>query len=99
MVKRVLLGILFTVIYLIAFAAGSFLHPLGLVRAIGSQGLTVRLFIWDGVLVMLTLYGLTLGIEALGRRFRDLAPWTTASLVLAALLGYLLRLGFVTREF
>lgn len=99
MVKRVLLTILFTVVYLVTFAAGSFLHPLGVVRALGSEGLTARLFIWDGVLLMLTLYGLTLGVEALGRRFRDLAPWTTASLALAALFGYLLRLGFVTRDF
>ena len=40
---------------------------------------------WDGVLLMLTLYQVTLGIEAIGRRLRDLA--------IAALLGYLLRPG------
>lgn len=99
MVKRVLLTMLFTAVYLVAFAAGSFLHPLGVIRALGSQGLTVRLFVWDGVLLMLALYGLTLGVEALGKRLRDLAPWTTAGLAMAAALGYLLRLGFLTREF
>ncbi len=99
MVKKILLTMLFTAVYLIAFAAGSFVHPLGVIRPLESQGLTMRLYIWDGVLLMLALYGLTLGIEAIGKRLRDLAPWTTASLAFAALLGYLLRLGFVTRDF
>ncbi len=99
MLKRISLALFFLLVYLLAFAAGSFLHPFGVIRILGAQGLGVRLFIWDGVLLMLALYLLTLGIEALGKRLRDLAPWTTASLLLAALLGYLLRFGFVSREF
>ena len=99
MTKRVLLSACFTVVYFVTFAAGSFLRPFGVTRILGSHGLAVRLYVWDGVLLMLALYLLTLAIEALGRRLRDLAPWTTASLALAALLGYLLRLGFVTRDF
>ncbi len=99
MTKRVLLATCLTVVYLVTFAAGSFLRPLGVTRVLGSHGLAVRLYVWDGVLLMLALYLLTLAIEALGRRLRDLATWTTASLALAALLGYLLRLGFITRDF
>ena len=99
MVKRALLAMFLTTVFLLAFAAGSFLHPFGVVRTLGSRGLTVRLFVWDGVLLMLMLYVVTLGIEAMGKRLRDLATWTTGSLAVAALLGYLLRLGFVTRGF
>lgn len=98
MVKRVALTVCFTAVYLVTFATGSFLHPFGITRILGTRGLGVRLYIWDGVLLMLALFLLTIVIEALGRRLRDLAPWTTASLALAAALGYLLRLGFVSRD-
>ena len=99
MIKRVLFSALLTLLYLAAFAAGSFLHPFNRVQALSSQGLGVRLFIWDGVLLMLALFAVTLAIEAAGKRVRDLAAWTTGSLILAAALGFALRLGFVTREF
>ncbi len=97
--KRGFLTAFLFVLYVLAFAVGSFLRPFGATRMLGSNGLVVRLFIWDGVLLMLGLYLLTLGIAVAGKRLRELAPWTTASVILAGLLGYLLRFGFVTREF
>ena len=99
MIKRVLLTGFLVILYLAAFAAGSFARPFGVIRTLGSQELAVRSFIWDGVLLMVGLYVLTLVIEAIGKRFRSLAAWTTVSLVVAGLIGYLLRLGFVTKEF
>ena len=98
MTTRILLTILLTVLYVVAFAAGSFLHPFGVMRVLESHGLAVRLFVWDGVLLMLGFYLVTLAVEMLGRRLRTLASWTTASVVLAGLIGYLLRFGFVTRD-
>lgn len=92
------MGVL-VILYVVAFAAGSFARPFGVIRTLGAHGLAVRLFIWDGVLLMVGLYLLTLVIEAVGKRLRDLAGWTTASLMIAGLIGYLLRLGFVTKEF
>ena len=89
MTERVLLAALLPVAYLVTFAVGSVLHPIGVTRTLGSHGLTVRLYVWDGVLLMLALFLLTLAIEALGRRLWDLAPWTMGSLARAALLGYL----------
>ena len=65
MIKRASLAVVLTMAYLLAFAAGSFLHPIGVVRALGSHGPEVRLFVWDGVLLMLMLYGLSLGVEAM----------------------------------
>ena len=97
--KRALLVILLIVAYLLTFAAGSFLHPFGVTSVLASRGLAARLFIWDGVLLMLALFALTLGLEALGKRLRDLAPWTAAALAVATVLGLLARLGFITREF
>ncbi len=99
MIKRVLLAGFLVILYVVAFAAGSFTHPFGVIRTLESHGLAVRLFIWDGVLLMVGLYLLSLAIEAVGKRLRELAGWTTASVVVAGLIGYLLRLGFVTKEF
>ena len=99
MIKRVLLAVFLVILYTVAFAAGSFARPFGVIRTLGSHGLAVRLFIWDGVLLMVGLFLLTLVIEAVAERLRDLAGWTTASLLIAGFVGYLLRLGFVTKEF
>ena len=99
LIKKALLAFALTLLYLAGFAAGSFLRPFGRVQTLGAHGLAIRLFVWDGVLVLLALYGLTLLIELLGKRLRDLALWTTGSLFVAGLLGYLLRFGFLTREF
>ena len=99
MVKRMLLAVILVFLYVMAFAAGSFAHPFGITRTLGSHGLGLRLFIWDGVLLMVGLYVLTLVIQAIGKRVRELAVWTTASLVVAGMIGYLLRFGFVTKEF
>ena len=99
MIKKFLLSFVLTVLYLAAFAFGSFLRPFDRVQTLSSHGLAVRLFVWDGVLLMLALYALTLCAELRGKRLRDLVLWTSGSLFVAAVLGYLLRLGFVTREF
>ena len=99
MVRGVLLAVGLSFAYLITFAAGSFLQPFGVTRVLASRELAGRFFVWDGVLLMVGLFLLTLLVEALGRHLRTLAVWTTASLATAALLGYLLRLGFVTRDF
>ena len=76
-----------TVVYLIAFAARSFLHPFRHNGGLEPRGPAIRLYVWDALLLMLGLYLLTLVVEALGRRLRALALWRTASLVLAALLA------------
>ena len=96
--KRALLTLLLLVAYLFAFAAGSFMHPFGITSVLASHGLAARIFIWDGVLLMLGLFVLTLGLEAIGKRLRDLLPWTAGALLLAAFAGFALRFGFVTRD-
>lgn len=86
-------------LFLLTFAIGSFTHPFNL-----HWGLTVttanvtRFFAPDGLLLMLGLYLLIILIEGLMKRLRALAPWTTLALLIAAVLGFTMKLGFVTRE-
>jgi hypothetical protein len=61
--------------------------------AAGTRG-----FQWDGVVLMLALYVLILLIEAVRRRLRSLAPWTTLALLLASIAGLAMKFGFMTIE-
>ncbi len=53
-----------------------------------------RAFEWDGVLLMLAFFALILLIEALRKRLRSAAPWTTLALALATILGLAMKFGF-----
>jgi len=57
-----------------------------------------RGFQWDGVVLMLALYVLILLVEALRKRLRNSASWTTLALVLAAIAGLIMKFGFMTIE-
>ena len=94
-----MLAVLLFVADLVVFAAGSFARPFGITSVLASRGLAARIYIWDGLLLMLVLLAVTFGVEALGKRLRSLAPWTAGAFLLAGLAGFLLRFGFVTREF
>jgi hypothetical protein len=53
-------------------------------------------FIWDGVLMMLILYVLVLLVELLMKKIKTAGPWTTLAFGLAALLGFLMKFGFLS---
>jgi hypothetical protein len=86
-------------LFLLTFAIGSFAHPFNL-----RWGLTVttptvtRYFVPDGLLLMVILFVLILIMEALMKRLRTFGPWTTLAFVLAAIVGYVMKLGFITRD-
>jgi hypothetical protein len=86
-------------LFLLTFAIGSFAHPFNL-----RWGLTVttptvtRYFVPDGLLLMVILFVLILIMEALMKRLRTFGPWTTLAFVLAAIVGYAMKLGFITRD-
>jgi hypothetical protein len=83
-------------LFLFTFALGSFLPPFHLRQMLAQTPEGTRVFLWDGVVLMLGLYALILGIEAARRRLRSAAPWTTLALVLAGVAGFAARLGFLT---
>ena len=86
-------------LFLLTFAIGSFAHPFNL-----RWGLTVttptvtRYFVPDGLLLMVILFVLILIMEALMKRLRKFAPWTTLAFLLAAIVGFVMKLGFITRD-
>ncbi len=86
-------------LFLVVDAVGGiFYHPFHLQTRLPGTVLAQRDFVWDGVVLTVLVYGLVLFIEALRKRLRRSAPWSTLALALALLAGYLLKLGFVTHN-
>lgn len=86
-------------LFLLTFAAGSFLAPFH-VRwfSVHPNPLSTRYFIADGLILMLALYVLVLVVEVLLKKLRTMGAWTSLALLLAAVVGFAMKLGFVTRE-
>jgi type IV secretory pathway VirB2 component (pilin) len=94
--KIVILTILKFVVFLIVFGAGSLFPPFHFERVlIATPGVT-RIFVADGLLLMFALYVLIILVEVMRKRLRTAAPWTTLAVILAAVLGLMMKFGFKT---
>ncbi len=96
--KKPLVTLLQLVLFLLVFLAGSLFPPFHVEHVLIATPGSTRVFVADGLLLMLALYVLIVAIEALTKRLRTAAPWTTAALVLAAILGFMMKFGFLTRS-
>jgi hypothetical protein len=97
LVKNVFFALLQFVLFFAVFFAGSFFPPFHIEHVLGTTADGTRIFIWDGVVLMILLFIAILLLEAVRKRIRRAAPWTTLALVLAGTAGYALKLGFLTR--
>jgi hypothetical protein len=96
--KKVILTIFQFVLFLIVFAAGSFFPPFHFEHVlIVTPGFT-RIFVADGLVLMVALYVLIVFVEVLRKRLRTAAPSTTLAVILAAVLGLMMKFGFLTRS-
>lgn len=95
--KNVLSALLKFVLFLIVFAAGSFLPPFHIEHVLSVTTDGTRIFIWDGILLMTLLFVVVLLIEALRKRVATSGPWTAAAFVLAGVAGYAAKFGLLTR--
>jgi hypothetical protein len=94
--KKILLTLVKFALFFAAFFAGSFLAPLHLRQTIGVTHEGTRVFLWDGVVLMVAIAVLVLLAEAVRRRLAASGPWTVLALLLAGAAGYALKLGFLT---
>jgi hypothetical protein len=94
--KRVTLTTFQFFLFLIVFGAGSFLPPFHFEHIlIATPGFT-RIFVADGLLLMFALYIVIVLVEVTRKRLRTSAPWTTLAVILAAVLGLMMKFGFKT---
>jgi hypothetical protein len=94
--KNVFVAILQFMLFLVVFAAFSFVPPIHLQHVVGTTSDGTRVFIWDGLLLASVLFVLILAIEAARRRIRTSGVWTTVAFALAVVLGLAMKLGFKT---
>jgi hypothetical protein len=96
--KIALVTILQLVLFLIVFFVGSILPPFHFEHILLATPGSVRIFVADGLLLMFALYILILIVEVLRKRLRTSAPWSTLAVLLAAILGLMMKFGFLTRS-
>jgi hypothetical protein len=87
-----------SLLFLLVFFAGSIFPPFHIQRVLIVTPTVTHLFVADGLLLMLSLYVVILCIQAMTKRLRGHALWTTVALVVAALAGLLMKFGYVTRD-
>ena len=86
-------------LFLCVDATGSiFYHPFHIQTSLTGAAPEHRSFIWDGVVLMLLLYGAFLVVAAIRKRIGTSWPSSTLALALATLVGYLLKFGFITHN-
>jgi hypothetical protein len=85
-------------LFLIVFGAFSLFPPFHIEHVLSSASSGTRVFIADGLLLAFVLYVLIVLIELLMKRLRTSAPWTTLAFVLATILGFMMKFGFLTRS-
>jgi hypothetical protein len=94
--KKVLLTILQFLIFLVVFGIGSLFPPFHFEHIlIATPGVT-RIFVADGLLLMFAIYLLIVLVEVLRKHLRTSAPWSTLAVILAAVLGLMMKFGFKT---
>ncbi len=96
---KFLAGLVQFVLFLLTFLVGSLvLHPFRVLTVLSRDAAHTRVFVWDGLLLMLALYGLMVVLGAVTKRLRRMAVGTTLALVLAGVAGLAMKFGFLTSE-
>jgi hypothetical protein len=95
--KRVFSVLFQFLLFFLVFAVGSFVPPFHLERQLAVTPDGTRVFVCDGLVLMVVLFALILAIQAMRNHIRAAAPWTALAFVLAAVAGFAAKLGFLTR--
>ncbi|MEO8736643.1 MAG: hypothetical protein ABI380_08910 [Edaphobacter sp.] len=96
--KRLLSTVLQFVMFLLVYAIGSLFPPFHIQRVLIATPTYSRIFILDGILITLALYIVIILAETVMKRLCQVT-WTSIAFVLAVLLGYVMKFGFITHEF
>jgi len=96
--KKVMAILLQFFLFLLVFALGSFLAPFHMQTVLAPADGRTRLFLWDGVLLMLLAYVLILLLQLVRKRLGRSLGGISLALILAGLAGWLLKLGFISRD-
>jgi hypothetical protein len=96
--KKAVFTLLQLILFLLVFFVGSLFPLFHFEHVLIATPGVVRIFIADGLLLMFALYALLVLVQALRKRLRSSAPWTTLAVLLATVLGLMMKFGFVTKS-
>jgi hypothetical protein len=96
--KKAIITILQFFLFLIVFGAFSLFPPFHIEHVLNTSSTGTRVFIVDGLLIALVVYLVVVLIELLMKRLKVSGPWTTIAFVLAAIVGFMMKFGFLTRS-
>jgi uncharacterized membrane protein YpjA len=96
--KKVVVAILQFILFLIVFFLGSIFPPFHFEHVLIATPGATRIFIADGLVLTLALYILIVIVQVLRKHVRISTPWTTLALILAVVLGLMMKFGFLTRS-
>ncbi len=92
--KRVLSAVLQFILYIVVFGVGSLLPAFNILPTLSIPVGTGRVFVYDGLLLMLVVYVLILLIAAARKRIHLAWPNASLALVLALIVGLVMKFGF-----
>jgi hypothetical protein len=92
--KRVLSAVFQFILYLVVFGIGSLLPGANVLPTWSIPTGPGRVFVYDGLLLMLLVYVVILLIAAARKRIAIAFPNATMALILALILGLLMKFGF-----
>ncbi len=92
--KRVLSVVLQLILFLVVFLVGSLLPAANVLPMLSVSVGAGRVFVYDGVLLMLALYVLILLIAAARRKIYVAWQNPTLAVILALILGLAMKFGF-----
>jgi hypothetical protein len=92
--KRALSGLLQFIFFFVVFAVGSLLPGAHVLPELSFPVNPGRIFVYDGLLLMLLAYIILALIAVLRKRLRHSLPISTTALALALILGLALKFGF-----
>ena len=92
--KRALVGFLQFILFLVVFLVGSLLPGANVLPMMSVPAGVGRIFVYDGLLLMIGVYVLLLLIAAARRRISVSWPTSTVAFLLALVFGLLMKFGF-----
>ncbi len=94
--KKAISAFLQFILFVFVFGAGSLFPPFHVEHVILAIPGTTRIFVADGLILMLVLFLLLLLIETLRKSIVRAGPWTTSAFILATAVGFWMEFGFKT---
>jgi hypothetical protein len=96
LIKNVISAALQFMLFFVLFGIGSCNPHPKLQQTVASSADGTRIFVWDGVVLMLLLFLVIVLVQAKRKHVRSSTPWTALAMAVATAIGFALKFGLLT---